>query len=460
MKKLILFLAVVLLSSCAFGEGYRLENIKVKTLHQYHKKRDGLLTISDIYGITDLNITSIEDAVNSFTVTNWDSRVDKKDYVGLKKAVDKESMVLDYTVRVYRPWNSSPSRIEAMGATDQGQYLELHYFVKERRKKEKDVSSFISRTNSNGNPMLIDNMTKEYLESKKSNPTQQSLNDMLSKIDRIRVVDAGMPGKDLVVLRANEFDKMKVFLDTNSKEQIESLKSYFSIVEDPETFAHCQCLGRPTFEFFSGKTLVTRISLHHGKSIRWSEWKHDALLNSNKDVLNWLAVNGVPQPKESYEADLERAEQSRKQYEKWLMSAPKSIRTQVRGNYPFASEDEINKIHETLSSAVSPESQALSLFKWYGSGCGLWSGYPSYEELPNKLLMQIPTSILLQALTNDLSDAHIEGAARFFTSREFNSKRYPDRKMLPDDLKKRICEHIMRQNDKQKIGQMEHYLPK
>lgn len=467
MKKLILFLAVILCSSSVLGENYRLENIKVKILHQNHKESDGLLRISDIYGITDPNITSIEDVVNSFTVSEWDRRVDKKDYVGLTKAFDKGSKIIDYTVRVYRPWNSPPSRIEAMGATDQGQYLELHYFVKERSKEEENVSFFTSTTDSKGNPMLIDNMTKEYLESKKSNPTQQSLSNMLSNIDRIRVVDAGMSGNDLVFLRKNESDKMKVFLDTNSKEQIESFKSYFSIVEDPDTFGHCMCLGGPTFEFLSGTTLVARIGLHHGRSIRWSEWKHDAVLSHNVDVLDWLALNGAPQPKESYEADLVRAEQSRKQYKKWLMSAPESIHTQVRehlarGNYPFASEDDINKIYKTLSSAVSPESQALALFKWYGSGCGLWSGYPSYEELPNKLLMQIPTSILLQALTNinDLSDAHIEGAARFFSSREFNNRRYPDRKMLPDDLKKRIREHIMRQNDKQKTGQIDTYLPK
>ena len=465
MKKLILILAVALLSLGAHQESYRLENIKVKKLRQNHKDRDGLLTIDDTYGITDPNITSIEDVVNSYTVTDWDSRYDKKDYVGLKKTFDKGSTVLDYTVRVYRPWNSPPSRIEAMGATDQGQYLELSYFILEKRKKEENVSPFISTTDSKGNPMLIDRMTKEHIESKKSNPTQQSLNDMLSKIDRIRVVDAGMSGDKLVFVNDNNSGNAKVFFDTNSKEQIESFRSYFTIVEDPKTFGHCMCVGWPTFEFLSGTKLVARISLHHGRSIRWPEWKYDGVLSRNKDVLNWLAANGAPQPKESYEADLARAQESRKQYEQWLMAVPGSIRTQVRellgrGDYIFASEDDINAIYATFSSTASPESQALSLFKWYGSGCGLWSGYPSYEEMPNKLLMHIPTGILLKALTSDLSDAHIEGAARFFTSREFNNRRYPDRKMLPEDLKKRIREYIMRQTDRQKIGQMETYLPK
>jgi|GEM_PF-2984157 len=49
--------------------------------------------------------------------------------------------------------------------------------------------------------------------------------------------------------------------------------------------------------------------------------------------------------------------------------------------------------------------------------------------------MQIPTSILLEALTTDLSEAQIEGAARFFTSKDFNNERYPDRKLLPAELK-------------------------
>ena len=463
MKKLMACLAATLLTSCAHQEACRLERVKVHTLHQYHEHRGGLLYACDTYGITDPSITSIVDVVNSLTVTNWDSRYDEQDYVCLKKTIDKGSRVLDYTVKVSRPRNSDPWALEAMGSTDQGQYLELCYIVEERTPGVKNVSPFVSTNDADGNPILIDGMTQEHLESKKPNPTQQSLSNLLSRIDRIRVVDAGMAEGDLVLLSTNEAEIAEVLLDTSAPKQIESFRACFNIVEDTNTFGHCMCLGWPTFEFISGKTVVTRIGFHHGQSIRWSEWKYDAFLKRNEDVLSWLASNGVPQPKKAYEADLAQAEESRKQYERWLAAAPESIRAQVRaldwGN-PFAPQDDLKAIRESLSSTASPEAQVLSLFKWYGSGCGPWSGFPSYEELPNALLMQIPTAVLLQSLTNTLSDAHVEGAARFFTSSDFNRRRNPDRKTLPDDLKRRIREHVIRQKDQHKAGQVEYYLPK
>ena len=466
MKKLILLLAITLLPSCIHQESYRLENLKAKTLFHNQGIRDGLQWFAGVYGVTDPKITSIEDIVNSFTITDWDTKYEKQDYVFLGKTINKGGMVLKYVIRISRPLNSSPSDIEAMGATDQGQFLQLHYIVDERRADEKEESSPLNSTvDSEEDPMLTDDMIKERLDSSELVPTQQSINDMLSKIDRIRVMATGMAGDELVFFSDDESDKPKVLLDTNSKEQIESFKSCFSIVEDYNIRFYCACSGWPTFEFLSGSTLIARVSLHHGVSIRWSEWNSDANLSRNEDLLDWLAANGVPQPKESYEADLVRAEESRKKYEQWLLAVPESIRIQVRElldrvDYTLASKDDINAIYENFSSSASPESQALTLFEWYGSGCGLWSGYPGREDMPKAFLMKIPTSVLLQALTNDLSDAHIEGAARFFTSREFNRYRYPDRKLLPDDLKKRIREHIKQQKDDFKTNRIEAYLPK
>ena len=463
MKLLFLCLAADMLMSNADPSAYRLENLKVKALHQYHEQRGGLLTICDSYGISDPGIASIADVVNRMSIKNWDSRFDKPDFVCLKKSVEKGNTSFVYTIKIYRPRNSKPKDLEAMGATDQGQYIELWYLVDVSAAGGKGNSPPASTSEPPVNSSITAAPVQQVPETKRPNPTQKSLDSLLSRVDRIRVVDAGLSGDTLAPLGTNRNDRATVLLDTHKAKQIESFRSCFHIVEDNTTFGYCACLGWPTFEFFSGTTLVARVSLHHGQSIRWSEWAADAVLKRNVDVLKWVAANGAPEPLRSYEADLARAVESQKQYERWLTAAPKSIREQIRaldwGN-PFAARRDLQPVCDALSSAESPEAQALALFQWYGSGCGLWSGFPAYEELPNALLLQMPTRVLLRALTNTLSDAQIEGASRFFTSSEFNQQKYPDRKMLPDDLKKKIRDHIARQKDKQKTGQMECYLPK
>jgi|GEM_PF-2581625 len=329
-------------------------------LHRYQKTNDGLLTISDIYGISDSCITSIEEVKNKSPFTDWDNITEGKESIRLRKQFDKGGVVVDYLIGVYRPWRSSPARIEAMGATDQGQYLEIHYSVREKRKNDKNVLPVISSTSDIASTIEA---KQENVASIQPLPTADSLKKMLSDISRIRVIDAGMSGKKPINVDGRSSEKVKALLDTSSKEEIDSFRSYFTIIEDQKRFGYCMCLGWPTFEFFSGEKLVTKITLHHGGSIRWHEWRYDAALSQNAGLLNWLDKNGVSKPKATYETDIARAEKSRITYQQWLSKAPKLIRLEVgdllkRKVTFYSSQDAIGKMYESFLLSSSPESLA------------------------------------------------------------------------------------------------------
>ena len=87
--------------------------------------------------------------------------------------------------------------------------------------------------------------------------------------------------------------------------------------------------------------------------------------------------------------------------------------------------------------------RALALFEWFGHGAGPWSGYPSYESVPEKILLALPLSPLLEALScQELTAAQLEGAARFFAGWELETKRKQDLARLTGSDRKRLLDHV------------------
>jgi hypothetical protein len=96
----------------------------------------------------------------------------------------------------------------------------------------------------------------------------------------------------------------------------------------------------------------------------------------------------------------------------------------------------------------------LSLFGWLGSGVGSWSGFPVYETLAERLLLGEPTGQLVAALTQAsaaLTDAELEGAARYFCGWEFCQGKPDDAALLPRELRQRLLAHALRSTDGDKI---------
>jgi hypothetical protein len=166
----------------------------------------------------------------------------------------------------------------------------IAWLSRQRRAKAADAApTFVPLLNKHGRLTgMMDRLTADYLESSAPNPTQHMLSEMFTAVTRVRVLEGGMAnGRALYT---------KVLLDCSDMPSLTSLGRCLCIVEDPTTFRHCMCLGDLTLECFADEHLVATIGLHHGRSIRWNAWKHDAVLQDGTTLMNWLAERDVRIP--------------------------------------------------------------------------------------------------------------------------------------------------------------------
>ncbi|WP_165069591.1 tetratricopeptide repeat protein [Paludisphaera rhizosphaerae] len=135
--------------------------------------------------------------------------------------------------------------------------------------------------------MIMDRMGYEFQQGLRTGeaPSQASLESMLHRTMRVRALDGG-------VYREHSLGANVLFEEEDAA-AIRGLIDAFKISEDPETFCHCMCLGGPTLEFFDDDELIATIAIHHGRSIRWPVWKHDAVLKDGRRLTGWLAARGI-----------------------------------------------------------------------------------------------------------------------------------------------------------------------
>lgn len=289
----------------------------------------------------------------------------------------------------------------------------------------------------------MDKATHEYLESNAPDPTQHNLNAMLDKVTRMRLIDGGTSkGKALGT---------QVLLDVTDAQSIVGLRHSLAIIEDKDTFSHCMRFGDYAMEFYKGHRFIATIGLHHGRSIRWDAWKNDALLRNGMQLLTWLADRGITAPLEAYKEDQRRAEVHRQEENRWKHAMPECLA-------PYWEEMQSSRARtESLQDALeaaypNPELRALELFRWFGSGAGKWNGFPSYESIPETLLLDFPTDLLLSALAKQaLTPQQLEGAARYFAGWEFAQKRRQDLRQIPVELRQRLLEHVLQSSDEDKV---------
>jgi hypothetical protein len=296
-------------------------------------------------------------------------------------------------------------------------------------------NAFVPLNDKDGNVTgIMDQMTANYFASEAPDPTQASIDALLSGITRVRIVPFAN-----YLQGATE---QRTLLDTSDVVALESFRSCFAIVEDPETFGHCMCCGDPHLELYAGDQRVATFGYHHGFAIRWDVWKHDAYLKEPERLLDWMSAHGVHGPRQEVESSRERGEASRRNTERWLAAMPESLRP-FWERMDHQRDPELHRVLlEALCAAVpAAQAQALCLFEWFGSGAGPWSGYPSYETVPNLLLLYYPTQLLIDTLrAGTPSERQWLGAARYFASWDFRKAKKEDRSLLPSDLKRWLIE--------------------
>lgn len=247
----------------------------------------------------------------------------------------------------------------------------------------------------------------------------------------------------------------KTLFDSNKPKEIEEFVQGIKINESESGF-HCMCCGEPTIEIYKGGELAVVLGYHHGRSLRWADgpWSGDGLLTeqSSDFMISWLAEHGVAGPKEEMEESIREAEKSRKSEEKWLAAMPKSLEPfWASAGDPFAQSQETEMAEALKKEFPEENARILVLLGWYGSGEGPWSGFPSYEEQAQKLLLMNGTKSILAAMESaELSEAQMEGAARLFGGGGFRRQRPDDMSLLGKDLKKRLLLQGLKSTDENK----------
>lgn len=257
---------------------------------------------------------------------------------------------------------------------------------------------------------------------------------------------AAITGADRIVVHENLSKDAKLLYSSTSGEDIAAFRDAVTIVppKDGEGF-HCMCLGTPAVRLYSGEKEVVLVTNHHGQSIRTSLWTSDARLKDQESWLRWFDARGMKEPR----AEVSRANEEAKTFqgwrERWNASMPESIRLLTDRSW----ESEWNASLEPVRAKLTEEfpdkrARVLALFNWFGSGSGAWSGFPGYEEIPEKLLLEFTTPELAEAAqAPNLTQAQLEGAARLFAGWSFSQERPKDVAKLPRSLKQTLLRHAL-----------------
>jgi hypothetical protein len=292
----------------------------------------------------------------------------------------------------------------------------------------------------NGSTALVDDATMAYLDSKAPAPTASTLASLLSRVRRVRVMRGGTAGGRPL--------GTEVLAESTDRAVIEALVEHLRVLDGG--CGHCMCHGDPALMLFAeDDSEAAVIGIHHGYGIRWNAWKDDARLVDGERVLEWLRDLGVDYPLAAYrEAERDRALQAT-QADRWQAAMPACLA-------PFAErifEDGVAFDHSALTpvlEAALPEvrDRILALFGWYGRGAGPWSGFPSYETVPERLLLAMPLPALLAAIrVEKLTEHELEGAARLFGGWDFRTKRGGDLRHLTSADRQRLLDHVIRSGD-------------
>lgn len=277
----------------------------------------------------------------------------------------------------------------------------------------------------------------------------------------------------------------KTLLDTTDIARIRALIEGIQIDARRSGFS-CGCCGHPSLEFFQGDKVVAEVGFHHGRGLRWKGWPGDGALTdeSSSFVVQWMADNGINDPREEVEASRKAKEKSRAAMERWTAAMPPALRlvwgsksprwrngvvaiprdpparsdaTPSKGTGdPLVSPgldrsgvESLEAFQSALLEALPDKSaRILALLAWYSAGEGSWSGFPSYELIAETMLLQYSTEdIIAAADVPTLTEQQTEGAARYFAGWGFAVHRRGELKLLPPALRGHLLEHTSKSED-------------
>lgn len=150
-------------------------------------------------------------------------------------------------------------------------------------------------TRPDGSVLLLDSVTLEFLLSEKPAPTQGSLDVLREQVRGARV--------QTLTYNVGSAPTRETLGETNDAADLDELFAAFRVRGGR---GHCMCVGGPHVQLLgeTGEELAF-LSMHHGRSIRWSAWSSDGELVDGRASLEWLAAHGYPQALDDWEGPQE-----------------------------------------------------------------------------------------------------------------------------------------------------------
>lgn len=262
-----------------------------------------------------------------------------------------------------------------------------------------------------------------------------------------------LPSIRRIVVKDSPTDSAKVLFESTTRRDVDELRGHLQL-EAPTASFHCMCVGSPALYLYGAGDSLVQLTNHHGLSVRCSLWTSDVRITDTEKWLSWFDKRGIPGPRQEVEEMRARRDQGRRDSEKWLASMPKAIRpvwSDALGQFGTVNVDPLRSALE--GDMPDERERILALLEWFGSGAGPWSGFPSYEEAAEELLLEYPTrSIVRVILSSSISAAQTEGAARLFGGWSFRSQRSQDVAEIPDALREVLWTHVKDTKDKDKLS--------
>ena len=258
----------------------------------------------------------------------------------------------------------------------------------------------------------------DYVETMSGNATQA-----VAAATRIRVRP---PGHASPVFETSDAAEIRAFAAT--------------LATKPSTTAFCVCAGTLLVELEN--CAIERLELHHGDSIRWDGSNGNLELVAPSDSMDWLSRRGMSIVRESFDASHAAEVQALDVGARWMAALPASLR-------PFFHEmRQSSELRSEWSAALATEipdavRRAEVLLELYASGAGPWSGYPSWERVPEQLLAETSIATLLDAIGIAPNAMRARGTLRLLSSRTFRERKRDLRKKLSPAVRDLLRAHAL-----------------
>lgn len=270
----------------------------------------------------------------------------------------------------------------------------------------------------------------------------QQLYDLIAKSDRMVITKSPMDNA-VVLFESTDQKDLKVFSNCLILEK-----------PKPEEYFHCMCIGEPSITFYEGTNKTVHLTNHHGQSIRCSLWSSDVAIANVEKWIEWFDNHGISSIREEVEFAETQAKIREKDWKSWTDAMPKCLQPIWEDSIGSFGMVDTKPLSEALKKNIPNDTERiLMLLEWYGSGSRRWSGFPSYEDAAEILLLEFETKEIVEAIqSTQLTESQTEGGARLFGGWTFSKKRPHGLSEVPEDLKQMFWSQVKLTDDKDKLG--------